>query len=135
MKYFAVIDTNVLVSSLLSSKSDSATVQIMEKVFKKEIIPLYSKEILDEYKNVLNRKKFNFSKNLVDYMLSAIENFGILKTPSEVEIILPDMKDLPFYKIISDDDDSYLITGNLKHFPKNERILTAREMLNLIENI
>ena len=85
MKYFVVIDTNVLVSALLSSKKDSATVQIMEKVFKKEIIPLYSKEILDEYINVLHRKKFNFSENVVNYMIRAIENFGILKNPCEVE--------------------------------------------------
>ena len=133
MKYFVVIDTNVLVSALLSSKKDSATVQIMEKVFKKEIIPLYSKEILDEYKNVLHRRKFNFSENVVNYMISAIENFGILKNPREVEIILTDMKDLPFYKIILDNDESYLVTGNLKHFPKSDRILSAREFLNLID--
>ena len=134
MKYFVVIDTNVLVSALLSSKKDSATVQIMEKVFKKEIIPLYSKEILDEYKNVLHRRKFNFSENVVNYMISAIENFGILKNPCEVEIILTDMKDLPFYRIILDNEESYLITGNLKHFPKNNRIISAREFLNLIDN-
>ena len=62
MKYFAVIDTNVLVSALLSSKNDSATVQVIEKVLKKEITPFYSDEILSEYTTVLNRKKFNFSK-------------------------------------------------------------------------
>ena len=133
MKYFVVIDTNVLVSALLSSKKDSATVQVMEKVLKKEIIPLYSKEILDEYRIVLHRKKFNFSENVVDYMISAIENFGILKNPREVEITLTDMKDLPFYRIILDNEESYLITGNLKHFPKNDRIISAREFLNLIE--
>ena len=133
MKYFVVIDTNVLVSALLSSKKDSATVQVMEKVLKKEIIPLYSKEILAEYRNVLHRKKFNFSENVVDYMISAIENFGILKNPREVEITLTDMKDLPFYRIILDNEGSYLVTGNLKHFPKNDRIISAREFLNLIE--
>ena len=133
MKYFVVIDTNVLVSALLSSKKDSATVQVMEKVLKKEIIPLYSKEILDEYRNVLHRKKFNFSENVVNYMISAIENFGILKNPREVEITLTDMKDLPFYRIILDNEESYLITGNLKHFPKNNRIISAREFLNLID--
>ena len=106
----------------------------MEKVLKKEIIPLYSKEILDEYRNVLHRKKFNFSENVVNYMISAIENFGILKNPREVEITLTDMKDLPFYRIILDNEESYLITGNLKHFPKNNRIISAREFLNLIDN-
>ena len=135
MKYFAVIDTNVLVSALLSPKNDSATVQVIEKVLKREITPLYSDEILSEYTNVLNRKKFNFSKNAVDYLVEAIKTFGILKNPSDNEIILPDMKDVPFYKIILEDEKSYLITGNLKHFPKSSRVVTAREMITLIENL
>ena len=135
MKYFAVIDTNVLVSALLSQKNDSATVQVIEKVLKREITPLYSDEILSEYTNVLNRKKFNFSKDAVDCLVEAIKTFGILKNPSDNEIILPDMKDVPFYKIILEDEKSYLITGNLKHFPKSSRVITAREMITLIENL
>ena len=59
---YAVIDTNVLVSSLLAKSADVATVQIMEKVIVGKIVPLYSKEIISEYREVLNRKKFNFSK-------------------------------------------------------------------------
>lgn len=135
MKYSAVIDTNVLVSALLSPKNDSATVQVIEKVLKREITILYSDEILNEYTDVLNRKKFNFSKATVDYLIDAIKTFGILKNPSDAEIILPDIKDVPFYKIILEDEESYLVTGNIKHFPKSSRIITAREMINLIENL
>jgi len=135
VKYSAVIDTNVLVSALLSPKNDSATVQVIEKVLKREITILYSDEILNEYTDVLNRKKFNFSKATVDYLIDAIKTFGILKNPSDAEIILPDIKDVPFYKIILEDEESYLVTGNIKHFPKSSRIITAREMINLIENL
>ena len=135
MKYSAVIDTNILVSALLSPKNDSATVQVIEKVLKREITILYSDEILNEYTDVLNRKKFNFSKATVDYLIDAIKTFGILKNPSDAEIILPDIKDVPFYKIILEDEESYLVTGNIKHFPKSSRIITAREMINLIENL
>jgi len=135
VKYSAVIDTNVLVSALLSPKNDSATVQVIEKVLKREITILYSDEILNEYTDVLNRKKFNFSKDAIDYLIDAIKTFGILKNPSDAEIILPDIKDVPFYKIILEDEDNYLVTGNIKHFPKSSRIITAREMINLIENL
>jgi len=135
VKYSAVIDTNVLVSALLSPKNDSATVQVIEKVLKREITILYSDEILNEYTDVLNRKKFNFSKATVDYLIDAIKTFGILKNPSDAEIILPDIKDVPFYKIILEYEESYLVTGNIKHFPKSSRIITAREMINLIENL
>ena len=134
MKIFAVIDTNILVSALLSPKNDSATVQVMENVFQKKIIPVYSEEIFSGYQNVLHRKKFNFSAEIVDYLLSAIKSFGILVNPAETEIILPDMKDVPFYKIILGNADYYLVTGNIKHFPKIDRVIKAREMINLLEN-
>ena len=129
-----MIDTNILVSALLSAKNDSATVQFIEKVLQKKIIPVYSEEIFSEYQNVLHRKKFNFSAEIVDYLLSAIKSFGILVNPAETEIILPDMKDVPFYKIILENPQYYLVTGNLKHFPQNDRIISAREMINLLEN-
>ena len=55
MKCYAVIDTNVLVSALLSKKSDSATVQVMEAVFEGKLIPLYHRDIIAEYNEVLHR--------------------------------------------------------------------------------
>ena len=54
----AVIDTNVLVSALLSSHEDAATVQVVGKLFSGEITPLFSEDILAEYNEVLRRKKF-----------------------------------------------------------------------------
>ena len=130
---FVVIDTNIIVSSLLSSKNDSATVQVMEKVFLQEIKPIYSKEIFTEYTNVLNRPKFHFSKELVEYMLSAIKQFGILKEPKEtVMVVLPDMKDVPFYRLVLESENTYLVTGNIKHFPQESRIMTARQLIDIL---
>ena len=48
MKFMVVIDTNVLVSALLSKHDDAATVQILNLVFDGTIIPVYNAEILDE---------------------------------------------------------------------------------------
>ena len=100
MMCYAVIDTHVLVSALLAKKSDSATVQVIERMIKGEIIPVYSNEIMNEYHEVLSRKKFKFSPELITFFLSAIEKFGILAEPSETGITLPDMKDLPFYEVV-----------------------------------
>ena len=137
MMCLAVIDTNVLVSAMLSKNNDSATVQVVEKVLWGEITPVFSSEILKEYREVLSRKKFNFSNETVDYFLSAIEHFGILVTPSPMGEILPDIKDLPFYEVVMDkkDDGAYLVTGNLKHFPEKEFIVTARELLDILNKI
>ena len=52
---YAVIDTNVLVSALLSSKDDAATVQVLGKMLNGEIIPVYSNVITKEYREVLGK--------------------------------------------------------------------------------
>ena len=78
MTCYAVIDTNVLVSSLLSKKDDSATVQVLGKVIIGEVIPVYSNVITKEYRKVLSRKKFDFSGDTIEYLLSAVEKYGIL---------------------------------------------------------
>lgn len=68
---YTVIDTNVLVSALLSSKDDTATVQVVSKVIIGEIVPIYSNVITKEYRKVLSRKKFGFSDATIEYLLSA----------------------------------------------------------------
>lgn len=131
---YAVIDTNVLVSALLSRKDDTATVQVFGKVITGEIIPVYSNLITREYREVLSRKKFGFSGSLIEYLMSAVEKYGILVDPSPSGIILPDMKDVPFYEVVLEkrDDNAYLVTGNIKHFPKEPFIVTPRELLDIL---
>ena len=53
----AVIDTNVLVSALLTSKSDTATVQVLEAIMNGQIIPLYNEEIISEYEKSRKKKE------------------------------------------------------------------------------
>lgn len=131
---YAVIDTNVLVSALLSRNSDAATVQILTKLIEGEIIPVYSSEIMQEYSEVLRRKKFKFDSGLIDMLLTSIEKYGEHIAPSSTGEVLPDMKDLPFYEVVMEkrDDDAYLVTGNLKHFPVKPFIVTARQMLDIL---
>lgn len=131
---YAVLDTNVLVSALLSAKDDAATVQVVGKVIRGEIIPLYSHVITKEYREVLYRKKFGFSGDAIEYLLSAIEQYGISVDPSPSGIMLSDMNDLPFYEVVLEkhDDGAYLVTGNIKYFPRKPFIVTPRELLDLL---
>lgn len=133
---YAVVDTNVLVSALLSKKDDAATVQVLSKVISGEIIPVYSNLVAKEYREVLARKKFGFSADLVEYLISAIEKYGLLLDPSPSGISLPDMKDLPFYEVVlekqNNNSNTYLVTGNTKHFPKEPYIVTPRELLGIL---
>jgi len=135
MTCYAVIDTNVLVSALLSSHTDSATVKVVEKIFTSEVIPVFSKEILSEYHEVLKRKKIHFDEKTVVAFLQAYENIGVMVIPEPSNEKLLDMKDLPFYEVVlsKQNDNAYLVTGNMKHFPKKPFIVTPNEFLEIID--
>ena len=76
MKYYAVFDTNVLVSAMITHNSDSATVRVMEQVVKGRVIPLFNDEILLEYQEVLHRSKFNLREEDVLNMLDLFVDNG-----------------------------------------------------------
>jgi putative PIN family toxin of toxin-antitoxin system len=135
MKIFAVIDTNIIVSALISKHSDSATVLILESIFIDAITPIYNGEILDEYNTVLRRGKFNFSENRIKTTLETIVAKGIHSERLNSGEILPDPKDLVFYEVALSKEDSFLVTGNIKHFPKKPFIVTPSEMLTIISEI
>ena len=136
MRYYAVVDTNVLVSALLSKKDDAATVQVFQRILGGDVIPLYSNETMAEYREVLARRKFKFDNEVVNYVLSAIEKFGMLVTPSPTGAVLPDLDDLPFYEIVMEriDDNPYLVTGNIKHFTNARFVVTPSEFLAVINS-
>ena len=63
MKYYAVIDTNVLVSAALKWKSVPGS--IVDLAFNEVIVPLVNKEILEEYRSVLLRPEFHLTEEIV----------------------------------------------------------------------
>ncbi len=135
MKYYAVIDTNVLISALLSKNKDSATVRVMESIFDGKIIPLYHRDILAEYSEVLQRSKFRLNKETIETVINAVRTLGIEVFPQPTGAILVDMDDLIFYEVAMEkrDDEAYLVTGNQKHYPIKEFIVTPAEMMNIID--
>ena len=61
-----VIDTNVLVSALLTRNPESPTRRIYDYVDSGDIMPLYNDEIIREYKEVLSREKFHFASEDIE---------------------------------------------------------------------
>ena len=136
MSFFAVIDTNVLVSSLLSKNPDSATRRVVDAVAQGRIIPLYDSAILDEYSEVLYRSKFPFSKLIILGILQMIREFGVRVSPGPVQEALPDPDDVVFYAVVMEKrktDDAYLVTGNLRHFPCQTYVVTPAEMMAILD--
>lgn len=135
MRYFAVLDTNVLVSALLNKSSVPA--MILDEAADGSIAPLYDDDILAEYEDVLHRKKFPFAERDIRAVIEAIKSRGIHVEAGAVDVTLPDMDDVIFYAVVMEkrkETDAYLVTGNLKHFPKEPFIVTPREMLDIITN-
>ena len=114
MPIYAVIDTNVLVSAFL--KETSVPRSIMEYVFAGNVVLLYNEEILAEYIEVLNRPKFHFPKESVALIVNKIKEIGLKFCATEIE-----------------EKDTYLVTGNIKHFPEKSFVVTPRQMLDIIE--
>ena len=111
---YAVIDTNVLVSALLTHNKQSATIRVMEAMFANKIIPLYNEEIIFEYEDVLHRSKFSFSEFDIRYYLETLKKVGIHSQRISSSELFPDPKDVVFYEVALSKDDAYLVTGNKK---------------------
>ena len=135
MEYYAVIDTNVLLSALLSKNEDSATVRVLDAVFEGKIIPLYHQDILAEYDAVLHREKFHLHEEIIRTVLDAVRQYGVEVFPQPTGAVLIDMDDLVFYEVAMEkrDDGAYLVTGNQKHYPFKDFIITPAEMIAIIE--
>jgi putative PIN family toxin of toxin-antitoxin system len=133
MTYYAVIDTNVLVSAML--RWDSVPGNIMELAFGGSIIPILNDSIVAEYREVLSRPKFHLSDEIINDVLDTINENGLYVDAEELDIELPDPKDRVFYEVVMEErkeEDAYLVTGNIKHFPAKPFIVTPRQMLDII---
>ena len=129
---YAVIDTNVLVSALLTHNKQSSTIQVMEAMFANKIIPLYNEDIISEYEDVLHRAKFSFSEAAISHYLETMKQAGIHSQRIASSEYFPDPKDVVFYEVALSKNNAYLVTGNKKHFPKKPIVVTPAEMLDIL---
>lgn len=129
---YVVIDTNVVVSAFLTKNSGAATVKILDAIYNKSIVPLYHDEIYEEYKDVLNRERFHFSKLIVNEFLKTYKNISVKaeRVFSGESFIDPD--DVVFYEVALSKNNTYLVTGNTKHFPRSPIVVTPAELMELI---
>ena len=130
---YAVIDTNVIVSAHITKNLQSATSKVWEAVLQMKIIPVYNDEIIDEYREVLHRKKFNIPERLIEWDIDRIIMNGVRGERVLSDEFFPDAKDIVFYEVALSKEDAYLVTGNTKHFPKAPIVVTPTEMMQILE--
>lgn len=99
-----------------------------------KFVPLYHQDILAEYEEVLHRKKFHFREEAIQMLIAAVKQFGVEVFPQPTGEILIDMDDLIFYEVAMEkrEDNAYLVTGNQKHYPIRDFIVTPARLLEII---
>ena len=131
---FAVIDTNVVVSSLLTKRSDAATARVMQAIADEKITPLYNDEILAEYREVLARPKFDFDAGRVAHTIEMIIETGLDLNGKEWPESMPDESDRVFFEVAlaGQSGDAKLVTGNKRHYPQVDFVVTPAQILTLL---
>ena len=107
----------------------------MELAFNGTIIPIFNDDIIKEYINVLSRSKFHLTQEIINDVIGSIKDKGVYVDEETIDIDLPEPKDRVFYEVVMEerkDEDAYLVTGNIKHFPTEPFIVTPRQMLDII---
>ena len=107
---------------------------VLREVLDGRITPLFHDDIIDEYAEVLNRPKFHLKAETIQTMIYSIISHGIKVDPKPTGEILVDMDDLIFYEVAMEkrDNNAYVVTGNKKHYPMKDFIVTPSEMMNIL---
>ncbi len=115
----AVLDTNILVSGLLSPYGASA--EILRMLLSGDLTPVYDARIFLEYEDVLSRSKFHFDKDDVAAFLDLLKSEGEVVSAMDLGLSLLDPHDEIFLEAAVSAKCEFLITGNIKHFPLSKR--------------
>ncbi len=127
-----VIDTNVLVSALIQK---SYPYYIIYNLFVDKKIQLcVSEELLTEYFEVLNRKKFSKFQDFImnaEILLAEIESKSVMFSPTIKLKIILDLDDNKILELADSSSADFIITWNTNDFTfsnyKQTQIVTPRE--------
>jgi len=130
----AVIDTNVLVSALISPSGNEALLLLAVK--QGLVRPCFSPDVLKEYSEVLARPKFAFPPDEITALIDLLQRQGDLLHPARLSGISPEPKDDKFLACAVTAKADFVVTGNRKDFPRDQlgatQVVSAGELLNLI---
>jgi len=114
-----VLDTNVLVSGLLSPFGTCG--EIVRMLTSGAFVLCVDSRILLEYDEVLRRPKFRVDPSSVDILMEYIGSVAQIYATVSLDRPLPDQDDRPFLEVALASGASFLVSGNLKHFPTRQR--------------
>jgi len=126
-----VLDTNIVVSAFINPNGLPS--QIIGIILNRKAEFIFNTAILSEYENVMIRPKFSklIKPDNIRKFIDLIRIIGTSFNPLKSKIKLPDESDRIFYDTAKQ-SGSALISGNLKHFPKDPFIMSPSDLLKLI---
>jgi putative PIN family toxin of toxin-antitoxin system len=132
-----VIDSNVFVSALISSRSIPALL-LDEAGIKYSLF--ISKEILSEVEDVISRKKFGFTKQKISLAMEAILSFSEIINPEiKVDVIKSDPDDNKILECAIACNAQYIVSGDSHLLDLREyesiKIINPKTALELLNNL
>ena len=128
-----VIDTNIVVSAALKPDGLQRTVLVLAVT---KPARLYVTEaILEEYREVMARRRMNIPKGRRQQLLQLIRNRAYTVAPTRALQVTPDPDDNMFLECADAARADYLVTGNQRHFPKfwkKTKVITSREFISIV---
>ncbi|HKO04529.1 MAG TPA: putative toxin-antitoxin system toxin component, PIN family [Candidatus Acidoferrales bacterium] len=127
-----VLDTNIVVSAALKPDGLQRTVLLLAMTPPARLY--VTALILSEYREVLVRPEFRIRKGLRRQFLQLMKNRAHEVSPSRRLEETSDPDDNMFLECAEAARADYLVTGNLRHFPRywrQTKVITSREFLTL----
>ena len=129
-----VLDTNVLVSGLISAKGPPG--RLIDAVLARRLQIAFDDRILQEYKDVLARPKFQFKPAYVTALWEILPFQCHLVAMPVDGLQASDPGDTKFLEVAAATESKILVTGNARHYPQKSRrdivILTPAEAFDCI---
>ena len=131
---YAVIDTNILVSSFITKNELAGTRKVVNSMLDGLITPIYNEEILSEYSEVLLRPEFHIDAADIGILIHYFRCYGLESSRTHFNGEMLDEDDRVFYEITLSNKNAFLVTGNLKHFPKSPQVVTVAQIVDMLES-
>jgi uncharacterized protein len=128
-----VLDTNIVVSAAL--EPDGLPRSIFLLAITKPARWYVSPPVFSEYRTVLSRRELRIRKGLRHQLLRLIQKHAHVVSPSRVLQVMNDPGDNIFLECADAARADYLVTGNLRHFPKfwkKTKVITSREFIAIV---
>ena len=127
-----VLDTNILVSSLMCTKGNPS--KILTLVRMNKLQPYYNAEIMNEYNRVLHYPRLRIMPQEISVIVNLILRKGITMEAEKSIVKMPDETDRIFYDLHKA-AGAILITGNAKHYPTENSIMNPADFMKYYNDI